>query len=187
MGNTQTKRKIVGRSWTPLWSTIVNSSLWGEPKEVKVLFVTMLALKDADGVVWGTLDGMARLSNLTLEETREAMRVLESPDTRSDTKQDYDGRRVEVVDGGWSVLNHTKYREMIRKIRRKAEQADWQKDYRMHKKLEQEMRQLDERQRKIEWLESLGEEQRLALLRTVPLAESDKAGSVIPGEGDGKF
>ena len=38
-------------TWTPLWTQIVDSSLWEEPLCVRVLFVTMLALKDAEHIV----------------------------------------------------------------------------------------------------------------------------------------
>lgn len=31
------------KTWTPLWSSIVDSSVWGESKETKILWITMLA------------------------------------------------------------------------------------------------------------------------------------------------
>lgn len=111
--------------WTPLWSTIVLSTLWSEKKEVRILFVTMLAMKDAEGVVHGTLAGLTRLANLSEEETREAVQILESPDTRSDTHQEFDGRRIERVEGGWRVLNHHKYRDMVQAIKKREYNRKW--------------------------------------------------------------
>lgn len=129
------------KSWTPLWSMIVTSTLWSESKDVKILFVTLLALKDADGLVVATTAGLSRLSNLTFEECVEAIKVLESPDLRSDQNQEFEGRRIERIDGGWKILNHKKYRDMIQSIRRKEYQADWQADYRERMKAEKEVPQ----------------------------------------------
>jgi hypothetical protein len=120
-------------SWTPLFSSIVTSTLWDESKEVRLLFVTMLGLKNKDGIVVATLSGLKRLSNLTLEETKEALKVLESPDTKTDEIQEFEGRRVEKCDRGWRILNHEKYRDLVQGIKRKAYQARWQKGYRERK------------------------------------------------------
>lgn len=118
-------------TWSPLWSMVVTSSLWGESKEVRILFVTMLALKDANGMVTSTISGLKRMANLeTVEECAEAMKILESPDTRSDHVQEFDGRRVERVEGGWLILNHVKYRDMMQAVKKKTDQARWQRNYR---------------------------------------------------------
>lgn len=122
------------KSWTPLWSTIVTSTLWSESKDVRILFVTLLALKDADGVVMGTTVGLARLANLQYEECAKALKVLEGPDKRSDTLQEFDGRRIEKVEGGWRILNHAKYREMIQTIKRREYQRQKQAEYREKRK-----------------------------------------------------
>lgn len=122
------------KSWTPLWSTIVTSTLWSESKDVRILFVTLLALKDADGVVMGTTVGLARLANLQYEECAKALKVLEGPDKRSDTLQEFDGRRIEKVEGGWRILNHAKYREMIQTIKRREYQRQKQAEYRMKRR-----------------------------------------------------
>lgn len=113
------------QGWTPLWSMIVTSTLWGESKDVKILFVTMLAMKDCYGKVTATTSGLSRAAVLTFEETVKALKVLESPDTKSDTNQQYDGRRIERVEGGWVVLNHEKYRGMIRIMKRRNYQRAW--------------------------------------------------------------
>jgi hypothetical protein len=49
---------------------------------------------------------MARLS---VDETVAGLEVLRAPDPYSRTKE-YEGRRIEDVDGGWIVLNHAKWR-----------------------------------------------------------------------------
>lgn len=104
------------KTWTPLFNTIVDSSVWGESKDVKILWITMLAKKDSNGFVEGSLPGLARAAVLTPSECEKAMKVLESPD-RYSTSPENDGRRVSKVDGGWMVLNHAKYRDEIERIR----------------------------------------------------------------------
>lgn len=111
--------------WSPLWSRIVLSTLWSESKDVKILYVTMLALKDSKGEVAGTTVGLAKLAGLTYEEAVEALRVLESPDTKSDTNQEYEGRRIRRMDGGWKILNHDKYQAKLKELNRQTYQAQW--------------------------------------------------------------
>jgi len=113
---------------------IVTSTLWGESKEVKILFVTMLAMKDRNGKVTGTTAGLSRAAVLTYEETVEALKILEAPDTKSDTNQEYEGRRIKRVEGGWVVLNADKYRGLIEEKRRRDYQAGWQAEQRKIRK-----------------------------------------------------
>lgn len=121
------------KSWAPLWSMILDSSVWGESKDVKILWVTMLAKKDRDGIVWGALPGLARAAVLTLDECATALAILESPDSNSTSKA-FEGRRVEKVPGGWKVLNHELYRDMISKEYRREYNRIKQQEYRAKKK-----------------------------------------------------
>lgn len=118
------------KTWAPLWNTIVTSTLWGESKEVRLLFVTMLALKDVNGIVLATTAGLQRLANLdSFAETAAALKVLESPDQHTDTPQEFEGRRIERIPGGWKILNHLKHRNEI-EVNRKEYQRRKQKEYR---------------------------------------------------------
>jgi hypothetical protein len=121
------------KGWTPLWSTIIDSSVWGESKDVKILWITMLAKKDREGIVWGALPGLARAAVLEIKDCEAALKILTSPDPRSTTKA-FEGRRVEKVDGGWKVLNHDLYRTAISKEYRLHYQAQKQKEYRARKR-----------------------------------------------------
>jgi len=120
--------------WSPLWSMIVDSSLWSEPDYVCKIFVTMLALKDGDHVVRLTAYQLAHRSHKTEAEVLEALKILSSPDKKRLEPQEHDGRRISKVPSGWLVLNGEKYREMIRGIRRREYQAKWQKGYRERQK-----------------------------------------------------
>lgn len=57
------------------------------------------------------------MANLAFEECREALRVLESPD-RENPDQPNEGRRIKTVDGGWVILNHAKYVDMMAQHRK---------------------------------------------------------------------
>jgi hypothetical protein len=70
----------------------------------------MLARCDADGIVEGSVPGFAHLCHVSVQEMNEAIRVFSAPDPYSRTK-DNEGRRIEVFDGGWRLLNYAKYRE----------------------------------------------------------------------------
>jgi hypothetical protein len=120
-------------SWAPLFSTIIDSSVWRESKETRLVWITILAKKDRNGYVRAALWALARDAGVTEEECAEAVRVLESPDPDSQSKVE-DGRRIRRVDGGWEVINHFVYREMISKANQRVKQAAWQKGYRKRKK-----------------------------------------------------
>lgn len=121
-------------SWTPLFSDIVDSSIWGESKETRLVWVTLLAKKDKDGYVGMSVPGLARAAVVTLAEAQAALKVLCGPDPLSRSKE-HEGRRIQEVEGGWVVLNHFKYRDRLSTDAvRKAKQAAWQKEYRKRKR-----------------------------------------------------
>jgi len=80
------------------------------------MWVTILAQKDAEGLVHNTVAGLGKDAELTYDEARAAIHVLESPDPKS-TSKDEEGRRIKPVEGGWIVVNHWKYRDEMQKIR----------------------------------------------------------------------
>lgn len=116
-------------SWTPLWSSIVDSSVWCESKDVKILWITFLAKKDRNGFVPASIPGMAKAAGLTIPECQKALHVLESPDKLS-SSQEHEGRRIRKVERGWIILNHFTYRELISKEARKDYNRLKQREYR---------------------------------------------------------
>lgn len=122
------------KTWCPLWSDITTSSIWGEPNHVRILWITMLALKDRDGFVSAAVPGLARAANLSMDEVQEGLKVLESPDPYSRSTE-YEGRRIQRVEGGWTVLNHFKHRDKIKDEYRRDYQRRKQAEYRAKKKL----------------------------------------------------
>lgn len=111
-------------SFTLMWGKMLDSSVWQTTKEVRLLWVTMLLMKDRDGVVRASIPGLAHRAVLTLDECQEALRVLSEPDQFSMTDK-ADGRRIVKIDGGWFIINHELYRssEEVKKEQARLRQA----------------------------------------------------------------
>jgi hypothetical protein len=101
------------KPFTKLFASIISSSIWRASKDTKVVWITMLAMADKDGEVWASVGGLADMARLSREECAKSLTELLSPDEDSRTKE-HDGRRIEVIDGGWRILNYKKYRELGR-------------------------------------------------------------------------
>ena len=104
-----------------LFHTILKSSVWDESPTTRIVWITFLLEADEDGMVRGVDTRLASAANVTAAEFAAAVLVLESPDLRSQT-QDFAGRRIERVEGGWMVLNYRKYREY--RTRAQVKEAD---------------------------------------------------------------
>ena len=66
--------------FTKLFGSIVASTIWRESKEVKIVWITMLALKNKNHIVEASLPGLADLARVTIDECKEALKVLSKPD-----------------------------------------------------------------------------------------------------------
>lgn len=97
-------------------STVPDSSLWQEPLHVRIVFLTMVAKKDFRTHVYhGNIHRLRRHANVSEEQVREAVKILESPDPDSFSKVE-EGRRIKPVEGGWLIINGAEYRKRIRSI-----------------------------------------------------------------------
>lgn len=122
-------------NYVPIFSKIVDSSLWQEDDCVVKVFLTMLAKKDRDHVVRATAFAIGRWANKTEKEVLDALKVLENPDKRRIEEQRYDGRRIKKVDDGWLILNGEHYREMVKKANRAAYMARWMAERRAKQRM----------------------------------------------------
>lgn len=96
--------------FTLLWGKTLYSSLWlNGSKEVKLLFFTLLMLKDSNGVVLSSVPGLVHASKLTLQEVESALTELLAKDD-FDTSGVEGGIRIRKIPGGWQVVNHDLYR-----------------------------------------------------------------------------
>ncbi len=125
--------------YSKLFGSIITSTIWREDKETKILWITMLALKDKNGIVEGSVPGLADMARLTLAETEESLQKLRDPDPHSRTKT-REGRRIEDVDGGWFIINHEKWRNKMN--------ADERREYLRIKQAEHRARQQPVNKRK---------------------------------------
>jgi hypothetical protein len=104
------ERRWSVNSFTLLWQKILNSSLWvQESKETRLVWITLLAMKDKAGKVYSSAVGLADRAKVTPDECRESLAILLSPDP-NDTSKVEEGRRIREIPGGWEVVNHDLYR-----------------------------------------------------------------------------
>lgn len=114
--------------YTKLFPSIIHSTIWREANHVRLVWVTMLAMADRDGLVESSVPGLADAARVTIRETEDALSVLSSPDPYSRSPED-DGRRVREApgSGGWILVNYEKYREKADLADRRAKAAARQK------------------------------------------------------------
>lgn len=99
------------RDFAKVYSTILDSSVWGESKDVKILWITLLAMgANTGGLVEASVGGLARRAGLTREECEVALAVLLSPDPDDKSGVD-EGRRIQETERGWRITNHNFYRD----------------------------------------------------------------------------
>ncbi len=121
-------------TWAPLFSKIVDSSIWLEPDYVVKVFITMMAKKDSDQVVRGSAFNIAQWAKKTEKEVLDALKILAAPDTKRLEKQPFEGRRVQKVEDGWLILNGRFYEDLMRKANRRFYKRVKQAEYRAKKK-----------------------------------------------------
>ena len=114
---------------------ILSSSVWSEAAHVKLVWLTLLILCDTEGYVGAAIPGIAHAAGVSLDQAREALALFMEPDPDSRTQKD-EGRRLEVADRGFRILNFVEHldrlsadrkrtRDRVRKFReRKRQMAD---------------------------------------------------------------
>jgi CTP-dependent riboflavin kinase len=94
----------------------------------------MLASTDENGCVVATLSKLARDARVDPEDCQKALNKFLSPDAASLTRAN-EGRRIEVIEGGWRLLNHLMYRDMMN--------AEAKREYFRNKRREYRQRERD--------------------------------------------
>jgi hypothetical protein len=95
--------------YTKLFGSILESTVWLEPPPTKVVWITLMAMADRDGQIEASVPGLAKRAVVSRQECERALAVFLAPDPDSRTP-DFEGRRIEVVPGGWRLLNYDSYR-----------------------------------------------------------------------------
>lgn len=102
--------------YNKIFTKILDSSIWLEPNETRIVWITLLAAMDQDGFcAFASAQNLAHRAIVSLEAAQSALRTLEGSDPNS-ADPDNEGRRIERVDGGWVVLNAPKYRAIVTKV-----------------------------------------------------------------------
>lgn len=128
-----------------MWGKILDSSIWiKEAKETRLVWITLLAMRDSQGIVQASVIGLADRAKVSVDECRIALNVFLSPD-EDDTSKVENGIRIREVPGGWQIVNHDLYRfstEAKREVWRqdKAEQREREKEYEKSKEAEYKKR-----------------------------------------------
>lgn len=90
--------------YTKLFSSILASSVWQEDLATRIVWITMLALKNERHEVEASLPGLAKFAGVTMKECEMAIHKFEGPDKYS-RNQGNDGRKIERCVSGWRILN----------------------------------------------------------------------------------
>lgn len=113
MGSVALRQQILVMSgYTKLFSDIVTSTIWQAPNDCRVLWITMLALKDRHNVCRATVPFLAQASNISIEDAEKYLQQFQEPDKYS-RSQEHEGRRISSADGGWLILNGEKYQDKL--------------------------------------------------------------------------
>ena len=124
--------------YSKLFASLLTSSVWDTDIETRVVWITLLALKDQDGFARvATVEGLARLARVTPEGAAKAVDILTAPDPDS-SDPEHDGRRIERAPGGWIVLNAKKYDALGSEQHRREKNAEYVRKHRERKREEAE-------------------------------------------------
>ena len=124
-----------GMAYTKLFSEIVASSVWDEDDKTRIVWITMLALKNRDHFVRGTERFLCLAARVSPEDCRRALDRLEGPDPQSRTPAN-NGCRVQAVAGGWQILNGELYQHKLSPAERAEYNRAKQAEYRKRKRAE---------------------------------------------------
>lgn len=123
----------MSNTFVKLFNSIIHSTIWSEPDHVRIVWITMLAMSNRYGDVDSSIPGLARMAGKSIEETEDAINRFLSPDPYSRTP-DNEGRRIKTIVGGWHLLNHSKYRELLSAEERKEYNRNKQAEHRQKKR-----------------------------------------------------
>jgi len=116
------REEELSEGYTKLFSSILDSTVWLEDGPTRLVWIAMLAMVNRDGCVEAPIPGLAARARVTLAECEAALAKFMAPDPYSRSTE-FEGRRIERVDGGWRLLNARKYREKMSKEDRRERDA----------------------------------------------------------------
>jgi hypothetical protein len=114
----------MGEGFVKLFSTILDSSIWGYDVETRIVWITLLAMADSKGRVRAAVPGIANRARVSMEATQKALDLFQEPDEHSRSSE-YEGRRIVKDDRDWVILNFEEHRERQVKESEKARKREW--------------------------------------------------------------
>lgn len=126
-------------AYSKLFASIINSSLWTEPDHIRLIFITMLAIADRDGYVYGSRAGLIRQACVDMDACDETdpFAVLMAPDRESSDllrNPDNEGRRIEEVEQGFRIINYGYYRSLRNDDDRRIQNREAQRRFKAKSK-----------------------------------------------------
>lgn len=112
--------------FTKIFEGMLGSTVWLEDSDTRVVWLTLLLRADRDGIVEGSIPGLAHQARVSLANCAAALQKFLAPDEFSRTK-DHEGRRIREVPGGWEILNHALYRDKASPEEFRAKAAERQR------------------------------------------------------------
>ncbi len=119
--------------YTKLFSELIGSTIWREPDHVRLVWITMLACRDAKDTVQASIPGLADFARVPIDKCEDALAKLSAPDPYSRTTA-HEGRRIEKCEGGWFILNAEKYRKKMNADERREYKRLKAREYRARNK-----------------------------------------------------
>jgi hypothetical protein len=95
---------MITPAFTKLQRSIITSSIWLESDKTRLVWITLLALCDRDGIARCSQRNLAYQARVDDADCDKAIEILSKPDP--DSRDLGDGRRIERVEGGFLILNY---------------------------------------------------------------------------------
>ena len=102
----------MGKGYTKLFQKILDSTIWREDDKTRIVWITLLAMSDQDGIVDAPLPNIADRARVDIPACKAALEKFLAPEPYSRTTE-FDGRRIEMAGNVYKILNHKKYRDMM--------------------------------------------------------------------------
>ena len=119
-------------AFTKLQRSIITSSIWLEDGETRLVWITLLAICDRDGIARVSDKMLAHTARVSEKGCEVAIKTLMAPDP--DSRDRGDGRRIDRVPGGFFIINYlTKLSEGMSEEQRTAWRVQ-KSEYRAKKK-----------------------------------------------------
>lgn len=119
-------------AFTKLQRSILTSSIWLQNMPTRLVWITLLALCDRDGIARCSPAGLAHMARVDQPACEAALETLSKPDP--DSRDMGDGRRIERVPGGFLVISYERVLAEGARESRKEYNREKQREYRAKKR-----------------------------------------------------